>query len=126
MGPSDFVGAADAPTPGVLVRIAGSGTDDGDRLGVTPALAAGNTCAFGSLAMSIMACASMDRSHPESDGASADAPLPIEVGSVLEIGATTGEEPPVAGFEADDVKPDVGGRSLVLMVAIDLDTFESA
>src|ERR1039458_2919943 len=69
-GTSPFDGeTADGATPGVVAKMAGSEPDDGDRVGVTPALAAGKTCALGSLITSIMACARALRSHPARGGA---------------------------------------------------------
>jgi hypothetical protein len=109
VGISPFAGATvDGATPGVLVRIAGSGTDDGDNVGVIPALAAGKTCALGSRIISIMACAIALRSQPAKavvgspDGGSTG---PGAVGAI-----------PIA----------LPGELLVFTVGIDFDTFQGA
>ena len=125
VGRSLLAGAADGDTPGVLATMAGSETDDGVSVGVTPALAAGKTCAFGSLTTSIMACARVDRSHPANDGDCTGATPAVDArgetgAGTLPIGADA--RPDTAGAVANG--PPAG--SLVVIVEIDLDTFEGA
>jgi len=125
VGTSLLAGAADGDTPGVPATIAGSEPDDGESVGVTPALAAGKTCAFGSLTTSIMACARVDRSHPANDSACAGATPAVDARGETGAGALpTGADarPDTAGAVADGLP----AESLVVIVEVDLDTFESA
>ena len=125
VGTSLLESAADGDTPGVLATMAGSETDDGETVGVTPALAAGNTCAFGSPSTSIMACARLTRSHPAKDGACTGATPALDAKG--ETGAGERSTEGNAGTAPAGVTPcKPTGRSLILMVAVDLDTFEGA
>ena len=102
--------AADGANPGVVAKMAGSAPDDGDRVGVTPVLAAGKTCAFGSLITSIMACARALRSHPARAGTGEGIPGGVNAGA-----GGAGAAPSAPPRE-----------SLVFAVGIDFDTFQCA
>ena len=119
-GTSLLAGAAEGADPGVVATIAGSDTDDGERVGVTPALAAGKTCVFGSLTPSIIACASIDRSQP-ANGATPAIDASGDTGAgTLPTGADA--RPDTAGAVPDGLP----AESLVVIVEVDLDTLEGA
>ena len=101
---------ADGANPGVVAKMAGSEPDDGDRVGVTPALAAGKTWALGSLMTSTMACAKALRSQPAKAGAVDGMPGGVNAGAG---GAGAGPSAPPRA-------------SLVFAVGIDFDTFQCA
>ena len=111
VGNSPFDGeTAETASPGEVAKMAGSEPDDGDRVGVTPALAAGKTWALGSLMTSTMACAKALRSQPEKTGAVDGTPGGVNAGAG---GAGAGPSAPPRA-------------SLVFAVGIDFDTFQCA